>query len=801
MPPFVFFTKARHFPPPLTLCIRFCALPTSISVASRSSSEPCAPSIVAFTVDRIFSCVPIVGMRSHTCSSRVTSSDASAICFAVAISSRLLPFESARTSSDNRAISTAIRLAAAMISLSFDDHWRTSWWSPWAAIRIGWFACGILPAWNTSSSSSVSATAGGGGRIGGMFSRGSGGRGGGTTSFADGPRCSCPRSGISGTVGACVTAPRTFRTLCSNARFASRQLEAAIGSLMLVETFFASCTMGEIEACSWSDAPFSRPMYSGSSELSASCFATSSTRLASRASLDVLSTIFCGCRVRIASSHRNECFCICFSDASMKSAGSFIRIRPADTSCGVRLSIWLADASKPSASFLLPPEPPAATIRPVFDARSLNACRRVDFWLKFCSRPGVPSGCATASMNCFSGVEMSIKSSTTRFTTASCICFFSPCSFSFSRRASSCAWGVWPSPLAHICEKSCASCSTSSHSWAISAFWCPPSPSATRRPSSTMRAIARTPSPRSSRAGFCNHRHACSSRPCTVCAVCCRPALSTPMIAFSTDCSRLPSLSRMSRAMWSACGVVPFPSCRKSHSVFAMAVMSPASLRRMCESCGRHRSATFSPFSTICRSAFSPTPPRSAYGLRNHSLAASSLLLIALWIFFSTVRLSSSLWSSSYVVSCSTHQYRREDLQLLETPHEDLAVHLSSTRLHSRTILRTSDSSKHRSSEEVPCRMPREPSISFLRAGPEKGSERSMRDASSSSWAAVSTRVNDDGMSCFRMSSSECCMVSCPTRTRFVTASETACTGRSRSGIALPSSASSWSITNRETYE
>uniref|UniRef100_A0A2M3ZRX4 Putative secreted peptide n=1 Tax=Anopheles braziliensis TaxID=58242 RepID=A0A2M3ZRX4_9DIPT len=123
----------------LTLCIRFCALPTSISVASRSSSEPWAPSMVALTVDRIFSCVPIVGIRSHTCSrlvrirlsvhwrassfaNRVTSSDASAIFFAVAISSRLLPFESARTSSERRAISTAIRLAAAMISLSFDDH-------------------------------------------------------------------------------------------------------------------------------------------------------------------------------------------------------------------------------------------------------------------------------------------------------------------------------------------------------------------------------------------------------------------------------------------------------------------------------------------------------------------------------------------------------------------------------------------------------------------------------------------------------------------------------------------------------
>ena len=68
-----------------TDCIRFCAFPTSISVASMSSSvpateklskdcsqkgeidvSPCAPSIVAFTVERIFSWVPMVGMRSHT---------------------------------------------------------------------------------------------------------------------------------------------------------------------------------------------------------------------------------------------------------------------------------------------------------------------------------------------------------------------------------------------------------------------------------------------------------------------------------------------------------------------------------------------------------------------------------------------------------------------------------------------------------------------------------------------------------------------------------------------------------------
>ena len=132
----------------LTDCIRFWAFPTNISVASISSSVPenlnrlylfhvfvkciylpCAPNIVAFTVDKIFSCVPIVGIRSHTCNrfwrtsicyqlcerenmqrtvlillsvhslanslaKRVTSSEDSAIAFAIAIRSLLLPLSS-----------------------------------------------------------------------------------------------------------------------------------------------------------------------------------------------------------------------------------------------------------------------------------------------------------------------------------------------------------------------------------------------------------------------------------------------------------------------------------------------------------------------------------------------------------------------------------------------------------------------------------------------------------------------------------------------------------------------------------
>lgn len=204
--------------------MRFWAFPTSISVASRSSSDPWAPSMVALTVDRIFSCVPIVGILSQTCSKfvlillsvhslasalaiLVTSSEASAINLAVAISSRLLPFESWWTSSERRAINTAMRFAAAIISLSFDDHWRTSWWRPWAASKIGWLDVGSALK-TPSSSSSVS---GSGGRTGGRSSRGNGGRG--------GARSTCgrlmwraDRSGGAGISGCCVMAFLTFLT-------------------------------------------------------------------------------------------------------------------------------------------------------------------------------------------------------------------------------------------------------------------------------------------------------------------------------------------------------------------------------------------------------------------------------------------------------------------------------------------------------------------------------------------------------------------------------------------------------------
>ena len=63
----------------------------------------------------------------------VTSSDDSAMDFAQAIRSFLLP-ESSWTSWESRAMRRAIFLAAAMMSLSLLDHCFTSWWRSWAAI-------------------------------------------------------------------------------------------------------------------------------------------------------------------------------------------------------------------------------------------------------------------------------------------------------------------------------------------------------------------------------------------------------------------------------------------------------------------------------------------------------------------------------------------------------------------------------------------------------------------------------------------------------------------------------------------
>lgn len=67
-----------------------------------------------------------VHSRANCLARRVTSSDASAIILAVAINSRLLLFESECTNSDRRAIRMAIRLAAAISSLSCESHCRTS---------------------------------------------------------------------------------------------------------------------------------------------------------------------------------------------------------------------------------------------------------------------------------------------------------------------------------------------------------------------------------------------------------------------------------------------------------------------------------------------------------------------------------------------------------------------------------------------------------------------------------------------------------------------------------------------------
>merc|ERR1719219_1335569 len=161
-----------------------------------SSSVPCAPSIVAFTVERIFSWVPMVGIRSHTWSrfvlirlsvhslasslaSLVTSSEDSAMALAMEISSLLLPLSS-WTNCDSLAMSKAIFLAAAMMSLSLLLHCLTSWCSSCAAIMMGpWLGVGACSNM-LSASSSVS---GGGGRGGARLPYcppplGGGGRGG-----------------------------------------------------------------------------------------------------------------------------------------------------------------------------------------------------------------------------------------------------------------------------------------------------------------------------------------------------------------------------------------------------------------------------------------------------------------------------------------------------------------------------------------------------------------------------------------------------------------------------------------------
>lgn len=88
-------------------------------------------------------------------------------------------------------------------------------------------------------------------------------------------------------------------------------------------------------------------------------------------------------------------------------SGCVSRIRPALISCGVKLSMWLADDINPSASRLLGALPDAT-----FLAVCAERCEKLDrpcaFSWKFDSRLGVPSGASTASVNCLRGVVMSI---------------------------------------------------------------------------------------------------------------------------------------------------------------------------------------------------------------------------------------------------------------------------------------------------------------------------------------------------------------------------------------------------------
>jgi len=133
-------------------------------------------------------------------------------------------------------------------------------------------------------------------------------------------------------------------------------------------------------------------------------------------------------------------------------------------------------------------------------------------------------------------------------------------------------------------------------------------------PSSTIRAIACWPSPRSSALGLANQRRACSSLPATVWAGCWSPYFSALATAVWTSVFSSPSFWRMLRARPSACGVAPWPSWRSSHSASVSAVSSEQSFRSAFWSSGRARSATRSANSMIWRIDFSPTPPRRAFG-------------------------------------------------------------------------------------------------------------------------------------------------------------------------------------------
>jgi len=159
-------------------------------------------------------------------------------------------------------------------------------------------------------------------------------------------------SGGGGRSGVTVTACRTSPTAVRRALFESRHLDTATASWVLIATALASCTIGVTLACTWSDALFTRAMNCGSSELSDSCLATIRTRFANLAILAVLSTIFCGWFLRIASSQRIECFWICSSDILIKSAESVASSQSALT-CWTESEYWATRFWKCSSAALL----------------------------------------------------------------------------------------------------------------------------------------------------------------------------------------------------------------------------------------------------------------------------------------------------------------------------------------------------------------------------------------------------------------------------------------------------------------
>ena len=272
-------------------------------------------------------------------------------------------------------------------------------------------------------------------------------------------------------------------------------------------------------------------------------------------------------------------------------SGCVKRILPAFCNCGVRLSMWLAQVISPSASRLLGALP-EATFRAVCAALWEKFDKLMALSWKLASLLGVPSGANTASVNCFNGVVISMKSSTTRVTKAFSICFLRSWSFwdRFLARAS--AWGELPWPLRHMSFSCRLRDSTSLHSPRMSCLWAGMQYWAKRRPSSTIAWIAWEPNPLSSKPGLPNHLRACSTRPKTVCAGCWTPLLSTFWMALLTNPFNSLTFWSIPLASDWACGVPPFPSARSSHNALVVAVMSPTIFLMASLSVGRALSAT-----------------------------------------------------------------------------------------------------------------------------------------------------------------------------------------------------------------